>query len=89
MATKKFYAFVTPSAVGVANNWGRAASVVTGTKGAEHKSFETYLSAQEYVLSKLSEKDVNDFGLDKNQLFLNKIFVRKDDYIKEKEAHRA
>ncbi|MHC1695851.1 MAG: RNase H1/viroplasmin domain-containing protein [Eubacteriales bacterium] len=84
----KYYAFITPIAVGVFTSWLDVERIVTGIKGAQHKSFNNFAAAQLYVGSTLSDMDKLDFGLDKNKLYLNKKFIRKQQYIKEQEAKK-
>jgi viroplasmin and RNaseH domain-containing protein len=83
---KKYYAYVTFSAVGVSTDWNAVDQIVTGTKGESHKSFKSYEEAANFVLSQLSNEDKRDFSLDRNRLYLNVKFVRLEQYKAEKEA---
>lgn len=83
----KYYAFVTQEAVGVFTDWDRVKLIVFGRKRALHKSFTSFDAAKAYLLSNISEMDLYDFGLDRCPLFLNKKFVRKMQFISDKNVH--
>lgn len=83
----KYYAVITPNVLGIFTNWTSASALVTGTKNSQHKSFPVYEDAKQYIVSELSPIDIIDFGLDRCSLFLNKKFVRKAQFIADKEAH--
>lgn len=83
----KYYAVVTPDIVGIFTNWFIVSKLVKGTKRTHYKSFEELESAKSYMFEHLSEEDIPDFGLDRCPIFLNKRFVRKAQYISEKESY--
>ncbi len=84
----KYYAFITPFAVGIFTQWPEVDAIVTGTKGAHHRSFCTFEAAQDFILSNLPEMDRQDFGLNRNPIYLNKKFVRTKQFFAEKEAKK-
>lgn len=82
----KYYAFLTPTSLGIFTNWPHVESIVSGAKNTVHKSFHSYDEAKQYILSQLSDTDRVDYCLDRCTLYLNKKFVRKAQYILEKTA---
>lgn len=83
----KYYAFITPESVGIFNDWNKVENHIVGIKNSYHKSFKDYEDAKSFIFSHLSEYDILDFCLDRCNLYLNKCFVRKAQFIAEKEAN--
>lgn len=83
----KYYAVVTPDIVGIFTNWFVVSKLVKGTKKTHYKSFVELEPAKAYVFEHLSEEDILDFCLDRCPIYINKRFVRKAQYISEKETY--
>lgn len=85
----KYYAVVTPDIVGIFTNWFVVSKLVKGTKRTHYKSFEELEGAKAYVFEHLSEEDIQDFGLDRCPIFLNKKFLRCKAFIEKREIAKS
>lgn len=59
---KKFYAVITPTAVGVFTKWDVVSKMITGTPN-KNKRFHDYFEAVKYLKKNMSDEDQKAFGL--------------------------
>jgi len=82
----KYYAVLTSNLVAIFTSWEYTSKAVIGIKNVRHKSFPSYDEAKCFIMSELSHMDAIDFGLDRCPLYLNKKFVRRNEFIEARKS---
>lgn len=84
--SKKLFAVITPSIVGIFDQWFIVKQIIDWTPTFKYMTFSTKREAVGFIRSNLSDEDWEDFCLDRCPLYINKKFVRLKKYIENKEA---
>ncbi len=89
MKNRKYYAVISPKAVGVYDKWFIAEKVIRSSTKSEYMTFTTKGEAVGFISRRLTDDDWHDFCFDRCPIYVNKTFVRLKEYKAKRDALKS